>query len=147
MRLAIQAARFSVRLGGAAIGAVIVDGSSRVIAQGYSMVRPYCDPTAHAETTAIRQAARRMGRFQLPDLVLYSTLEPCSMCLAACTWANLGAVVFGADGTVAPSGYFDRLNYCAVAQAAGTRRDGTGSPLPVRSGVLFEEAAALFAAA
>lgn len=144
---AIAAAHFSASLGGAAIGAVIVDRSGRVIAEGHSTVGPCCDPTAHAETSAIRLAARRLGRSHMPDLALYSTLEPCSMCLAACTWANLGAVVFGADGTVAPSSYFDRRNYCAVAHAAETRRDGARTPLPIRSGVLFEETAALLRAA
>ncbi|MGH2712860.1 MAG: deaminase [Thermoleophilaceae bacterium] len=44
----------------------------------------------HAETNAIRMAAKKLGRFHLPDCTLYSTLEPCSMCLGACTWAGLG---------------------------------------------------------
>ncbi|MGB7587582.1 MAG: nucleoside deaminase [Solirubrobacterales bacterium] len=146
MELAIGVAHASVNRGGAAIGAVIVDRRGRLIAEGHSMVAPLCDPTAHAETGAIRMAALRVGRFHLPDLVLYSTLEPCSMCLAACVWANLGAVIFGADGTVTSGDYYDRRNYCAVSHARETRRDASQTPLPIRGRVLLEETAALLGA-
>lgn len=143
MRLAIRAAHVSVGLGGAPIGAVVVDRAGETIADGYSLVAHRRDPTAHAETSAIRLAAARTGRFHLGDLVLYSTLEPCAMCLAASVWANLAAVVFGADSSVAPEEYYDRFDYCAVSHAEGTRRDVTRTPLPVRGHVLFEECAAL----
>ena len=82
MRLAITAAHRAAQSGGAAIGAVIVDRQGAVVAEGHSLVAPECDPTSHAEINAIRMAARRLGRFHLPDCTLYSTLEPCSMCLA-----------------------------------------------------------------
>jgi tRNA(Arg) A34 adenosine deaminase TadA len=143
MRHAIEAARVAAASGGPAIGAAIVDLHCRVIARGYRLVEACCDPTAHAETTAIRSAAARMGRFHLPDLVLYCTLEPCSMCLGACAWACLGGVVFGTDGTLAPADCFDRVNYCALEQAEDARRDGDRARLFVRGHVLLEETAAL----
>jgi guanine deaminase len=145
MRLAIEAAHRAAKLGGAAIGAVAVDLAGRPVSQGYSMVVPRCDPTAHAEMTAIRAAAATLGPFHLPDLVLYSTLEPCSMCLGACTWAALAGVVFGADRTVTSIDYYDQLSYCALERAKYTRRDGHGDPLFVLGGVLFEATAALLA--
>ncbi len=143
MRLAIKAARVSVGLGGAPIGAVLVDDAGAAVAKGYSLVAPRRDPTAHAEMSAIRLAAGRRGRFHLSDLVLYSTLEPCSMCLGACAWASLGAVVFGADGNAAPAEYYDRVDYCAVCHAEGALRDGVRTPLPIRGRVLFGETATL----
>lgn len=143
MRLAIRAARRSVDLGGAAIGAVIVDPAGVPVACGYSLVAPTCDPTAHAEVMAIRRASARLRRFHLPDLVLYSTLEPCSMCLGACAWAALGGVVFAADGKCTPIEYYDQHSYRACARAKCSRRDGRGDPLFVLDGVLRDTAAAL----
>jgi tRNA(Arg) A34 adenosine deaminase TadA len=146
MKMAITAARHSKALGGAAIGAVIVDSSGALVGSGHSLVGPRCDPLAHAETAAIEAAVKRVGRFHLPDLVLYCTLEPCSMCLGACAWAGLGGVVFGADGTVAPMAYYDRVDYRAVEHARKARRDGDRAPLFVRGRVLFEQASALLGA-
>lgn len=143
MRLAIAAAHRAAELGGAAIGAVIVDRGGVPVAHGYSLVAPSCDPTAHAEVMAIRRASAKLGRFHLPDLVLYSTLEPCSMCLGACTWAALGGVVFGAGGEATPISYYDQRSYCARERAKRSRRDGRGDPLRVLGGVLRDATAAL----
>ncbi len=143
MRLAVAVARDAARKGGAAIGAVIVDREGEVVAEGHSLVGPDHDPTSHAEINAIRMAAKKLGRFHLPDCTLYSTWEPCSMCLGACAWAGLGEVVFGADGSVAPLEYFDQVDYSALRASRNARRDGDRRPLMVQGRVLFDETAQL----
>jgi tRNA(Arg) A34 adenosine deaminase TadA len=145
MGLAIREARRAEELGGAPIGAVIVDADDRLVGKGHSLVGVRRDPLAHAELGAIGETARKTGRFHLPDHVLYCTLEPCSMCLGACAWAGLGGVFFGADGSVAPQGLYDRVHYSAVEQARDSRRDGDREPLYVRGRVCFDEAARLLA--
>jgi tRNA(Arg) A34 adenosine deaminase TadA len=143
MRLAIQAARRAAEKGGASIGAVIVDADGALIAEGHSLVAPDCDPTSHAEMNAIRAATKKLGRFHLPECTLYSTLEPCSMCLGATAWAGLGEVVFGADGTVTPGHYYDQVGYSALRASRNARRDGDRRPLLIQGQVLLNETAAL----
>jgi tRNA(adenine34) deaminase len=143
MRLAIQAARRAAQKGGASIGAVIIDAEGALVGEGHSLVAPDCDPISHAEVNAIRAATKRLGRFHLPDCTLYSTLEPCSMCLGATAWAGLGEVVFGADGSVTPERYYDRVDYCAIRASRDARRDGDRQPLLIQGRVLFDETALL----
>jgi len=79
---------------GGPFGAVIVkDGE--VIARGHNRVVRAKDPTAHAEIVAIRRASKKLGRFDLSDCEIYSTCEPCPMCLAAILWAKIPRVYFG----------------------------------------------------
>jgi tRNA(adenine34) deaminase len=143
MRLAIQAARRAAGYGGASIGAVIIDAEGALVSEGHSLVAPDCDPTSHAEINAIRTAAKKLRRFHLPECTLYSTLEPCSMCLGATAWAGLGEVVFGADGSVTPERYYDQVGYCAIRASRNARRDGDRQPLLIQGGVLLNETASL----
>lgn len=97
MKLAIKAAIDSKAKGGVAIGAVIVDEmAGKVIAVGGSQVGLTKDPTAHAEINCIRAAAKLRNSDDLFGLTLYSTLEPCHMCLSASAWARIQYVFFGA---------------------------------------------------
>ena len=97
MNLAIEIAVDSQSKGGVAIGAVLVDSASgEVIATGGSNVGVTNDPTAHAEINCIRSAAKLAGSDDLYNLTLYSTLEPCHMCLSASAWARISNVYFGA---------------------------------------------------
>ena len=96
MKQAIEVAKHTKRTGGVAIGAVLVDRAGQVVAAGGSLVGLTHDPTAHAEINAIRNAARRFETDDLYDLVLYSTLEPCHMCLSAAAWARVSELYFGA---------------------------------------------------
>ncbi|HUD11123.1 MAG TPA: nucleoside deaminase [Candidatus Saccharimonadia bacterium] len=97
MQLAIDAAVRGKHGGGAAIGAVVVDSSSgKVIAQGASMVGPMKDPTAHAEINCIRAAAKMLATDDLFACTLFSTVEPCHMCLSASAWARIPRLFFGA---------------------------------------------------
>ena len=88
MREAIQLANASVRRGGGPFGAVIVkDGA--IIAGSSNSVTIDNDPTAHAEVNTIRQACRKLGTFDLSDCVIYTSCEPCPMCLGAIYWARI----------------------------------------------------------
>lgn len=109
MQIAIEVAHSSTKDGGAAIGALLVDGATGdVLATGESVVGPTHDPTAHAEVNAIRRAAQMRGDDDLHDTILYSTLEPCHMCLSAAAWAHIGRVVFGAyKADIHRDSYFD----------------------------------------
>src|SRR6202161_3671178 len=95
MQLAIRLATENVRTGeGGPFGAVIVkDGE--VVATGVNRVTSANDPTAHAEVNAIRAACNALGTFQLPGCVLYTSCEPCPMCLGAIYWVRLDSVYFG----------------------------------------------------
>lgn len=90
--VALSKERMQANLGGP-FGAVIVrDGV--VIAEGWNEVTSALDPTAHAEVTAIRRACQAVGDFSLEGATLYSSCEPCPMCLAATYWARIGRLVF-----------------------------------------------------
>lgn len=79
-------------------GASIYDTvSGKLIAQAYDTVIKECDPTAHGEVNAIRQATRKRQQLSLRGCVLYSTCEPCPMCMSACIWAEVDTVVYGAS--------------------------------------------------
>ena len=94
MRGAIAAAEQAVASGGVAIGAVLVDRTTgEIVARGGSMVGPTKDPTAHAEVNAIREAAQKFHTDDLYGLALYSTLEPCHMCLSAAAWARIRSAI------------------------------------------------------
>ena len=94
MREAILLADESVRNGGGPFGAVIVkDGE--IIAGSSNSVTLDNDPTAHAEVNSIRQACRKLGTFDLSGTVIYSSCEPCPMCLGAIYWARISRIYYG----------------------------------------------------
>lgn len=78
---------------GGPFGAVIVK-DDEIIARGFNQVVACCDPTAHAEIVAIRAAAKKLNNFDLSGCVIYTSAEPCPMCLAAIYWARLDAIYF-----------------------------------------------------
>ena len=78
---------------GGPFGAVIVS-DGKIIGEGWNLVVPNCDPTAHAEVLAIRAACAATGRFHLPEATLYASSEPCPMCLSAAYWAKISRIVF-----------------------------------------------------
>ena len=94
MREAIRLADESVKNGGGPFGAVIVkDGE--IIAGSANRVTLDNDPTAHAEVNTIRQACRKLGTFDLSDCVIYTSCEPCPMCLGAIYWAHIKCIYYG----------------------------------------------------
>lgn len=80
---------------GGPFGAVIVDKQGNVIANGNNKVLLEKDPTAHAEITAIREACKKINTYDLSDYILYTSCEPCPMCLSAMIWANINEVYYG----------------------------------------------------
>jgi guanine deaminase len=81
---------------GGAFGAVIVDQDGRIIGEGMNQVVGQNDPTWHAEMEAIRSACAAIKKFKLDGCILYTSSEPCPMCLATSYWANLDGIFYGA---------------------------------------------------
>lgn len=106
MRQAIALAVENVKNGGGPFGAVIVkDGN--VVAKGANRVTLNNDPTAHAEVCAIREACLKLGTFDLSGCVIYTSCEPCPMCLGAIYWAHLDKIYYGANQLDAAEVDFD----------------------------------------
>jgi len=96
---------------GGPFGSVIVS-EGIIIGKGHNMVTSTNDPTAHAEIVAIRNACKTVDTFHLPNAVLYTSCEPCPMCLAAIYWANFKSVYYCADGSdAARIGFNDKFIY------------------------------------
>lgn len=107
MRRAIELSRHAIESGdGGPFGAVIVR-ENRIVGEGWNRVLVSNDPTAHAEVVAIRHACQNLGTFQLKECTLYTSCEPCPMCLAAAFWARLGRVYFANDCNDAKAAGFD----------------------------------------
>jgi tRNA(Arg) A34 adenosine deaminase TadA len=140
MREAIRLSLEKMRRGaGGPFGAVIVR-QGKVIARGWNKVTSANDPTAHAEVVAIRAACRKLGAFHLGDCELYTSCEPCPMCLSAIYWARLRRVYFGnTRHEAARIGFDDEFLYREVARPLGKRR------IPMKQ-LLHDEARAAFRA-
>lgn len=107
MRAAIALAAEHMRAkDGGPFGAVITRGDS-IVARGWNKVTSTNDPTAHAEVTAIRSAATALNTFVLGGCVLYTSCEPCPMCLGAAYWARVDRIVFAATRADAAAIGFD----------------------------------------
>ena len=108
---AVRIAVENVRNGGGPFGAVIVrDG--KIVAEGVNRVTASLDPTAHAEIQAIRKACRELGTFSLEGCVLYTSCEPCPMCLSAIYWARIDRIFYACTRDDAEkAGFSDRLIY------------------------------------
>jgi tRNA(adenine34) deaminase len=133
MRTAIEEAGLALRHDDVPVGAVVVH-AGEVVGAGHNERERRQDPTAHAETLALRRAAERLGTWRLLDTTLYVTLEPCAMCAGAIVLARVARVVFG---TADPK-----------AGAAGSVLDVLAEPRlnhrpAVEGGVLAAECAAL----
>lgn len=104
----IDLASANVASGGGPFGAlIVVTETGEVVATGVNRVTHDLDPTAHAEVSAIRAACQAVGDFTLAGHTLYTSCEPCPLCLAAALWARLDRVVFSADRDDAAEGGFD----------------------------------------
>ena len=95
MKLAVEEAREGIRNGeGGPFGSVIVkDGE--IVGRGHNQVLKNNDPTCHGEVCAIRDACSRLGTYDLSGCIIYTTGEPCHMCLCACMWANIEKIYYG----------------------------------------------------
>ncbi len=140
MQQAIDLATANVTSGqGGPFGCVIVR-NGEVIATGTNCVTSHNDPTAHAEVTAIRAACQKLASFQLAECEVYTSCEPCPMCMAALYWARVAAVYYGNTAADAASiGFDDDFLYQELKKPLGDRL------LPIRP-LLRKEAFASFAA-
>jgi len=112
MHRAIELARLGMNSGaGGPFGAVVVkDGE--IIGEGFNRVVATCDPTAHGEVVAIRDACSRIGHFSLEGCEIHTTGEPCPMCLGAIHWARIGRIHYGFSiADAATIGFDDREFY------------------------------------
>ncbi len=122
LREAIKAAEKGMKSGkGGPFGAVIVK-EGKIIARGCNQVTSQNDPTRHAEVDAIRKACKKLKSFELKDCIIYSSCEPCPMCLGAIYWARPKALIFAADRfRAAKSGFDDEFIYKEVPLPVGKR--------------------------
>lgn len=137
MRHAIALAVENVKNGGGPFGAVVVR-NGEIVATGVNRVTPDNDPTAHAEVKAIRAACTKLGTFDLSGCVIYSSCEPCPMCLGAIYWAHIDKIYYGANQHDAAAVNFDdSFIYRELELPVGKRRK------PVEN-ILHNEALAPF---
>jgi guanine deaminase len=126
MRRAIKLSCESVEAGGGPFGAVIVS-KRRIVGEGVNKVVPSADPTAHAEIVAIRMACQTLETNVLDGATIYSTCEPCPMCLGAIWWARISEIVYAnSRRDAALIGFDDEAIYKEVAAPLQNRK------LPIR---------------
>ena len=109
---AISLSKLSIDAGSSPFGAVIVDKNGNIIGEGHNRVVLDNDPTAHGEVMAIRNACKNINSFDLSGCILYTSCEPCPMCLNAAKWANIAEIYYAADRYDAENiGFRDRVFY------------------------------------
>jgi len=123
MQRAIELGLENVRAGQGGPFAAVVVHEGRIVAEGANRVTATNDPTAHAEVVAIRNACAALGSFQLDDCEIYTTCEPCPMCLGAIYWARPARVYYGCTKEdAAAAGFDDSLIYEQIATPHAARR-------------------------
>ncbi len=139
MRKAIDLALANVKNGGGPFGAVIVkDGD--IVATGVNRVTASNDPTAHAEVNAIRAACQALGTFTLEGCDIYSTCEPCPMCLGAIYWAHIDRLYYACNKIdAADAGFDDSFIYKELELPADERRLKAETLIPEEAKRIFEE--------
>jgi guanine deaminase len=112
MQYAVDLAVENVRSGKGGPFAAIVVRNGEIIAEGANHVTTWNDPTAHAEVVAIREACKKLGTFQLDDCEVYTTCEPCPMCMGAIYWARPKVVYYAChQADAADAGFDDQFIY------------------------------------
>jgi len=123
------AAQYSAKGDNGPFGAIVVC-QDKIVGEGWNRVVETHDPTAHAEIIAIREACSHLGRHDLSDCVMYSSCEPCPMCLAAIYWAHIPTYYYACTREDArKAGFDDEFIYRELAQKPEARRV-KGIPLP-----------------
>jgi len=139
MEQAIELAVENVLSGGGPFGALVVK-NNEIVATGVNLVTRNNDPTAHAEVVAIRAACQILGNFQLTGCEIYTSSEPCPMCLGAIYWARPDAYYFACNrGIAAEAGFDDALIYSEMGLAPGQRSTPGYCVLPEAGLRVFEE--------
>ena len=138
MELAIEKAYEGIRNGQAPFGACIVK-ADQIIAIEHNIVWREKDPTAHAEVVAIGQACKKLDTILLEGAVIYSTTEPCPMCFAACHWARISCIVYGASIQDAAAAGFNELMI-----SNNKLKQETSSPISITAGFMDDTCRQLF---
>lgn len=122
LRRAIQLATDNVNSGqGGPFGSVVVH-NGEIVGEGANHVTRDLDPTAHAEIVAIREACKKLGRFDLKGCTVYASSEPCPMCLSAIYWSRADALYFAASHhDAAKAGFSDTFLYQQIPLSIGER--------------------------
>ncbi len=140
LRRAIALATENARSGSGGPFAAVIVRDGRIVGEGVNTVTTTHDPTAHGEVNAIRAACKALGTFTLEGCELYTSCQPCPMCLAASYWARLDVIYYGASDTdAARAGFDDAFLY------AEFRKDQPDRKLPAMQ-LLADEAWSSFAA-
>jgi tRNA(Arg) A34 adenosine deaminase TadA len=140
LRRAIVLAIQNVDIAGGGPFAAVIVRDGKIVGEGVNTVTGSNDPTAHGEVNAIRAACTALGTFTLAGCELYTSCEPCPMCLAACYWARLDAIYYGASAAdAARAGFDDAFLYDEF------RKDQAARALPATQ-LLGDDAWASFAA-
>jgi tRNA(Arg) A34 adenosine deaminase TadA len=139
MLKAIALSKKNIDKGGGPFGAVVVkDGI--IISTGVNRVTAHNDPTAHAEVNAIRKAARKLGTFNLSGCEIYTSCEPCPMCLGAIYWAHIDKIYYGNTKTDAAAiGFDDSFIYDELKQEITQRKVKIVQLLPQKAMEAFEK--------
>ncbi len=141
MRIAIEEAYAGDRTPGAGeVGCCIVRGSELLV-RGHNEAELRHDPTAHAEIVCLRKLGEKLQTMDFSGCTLYSTLQPCSMCAAACVWAGIQRVVYGAGRGDVNADYFDARHLNAIDLIADAYRED----ITIVGEVLAAECARLYA--
>jgi len=139
MRKAINLSIKNVKRGGGPFGAIIAK-EGQVISSGVNLVTKNNDPTAHAEIQAIRKAARRLGTFNLSGCEIFTSCEPCPMCLGAIYWAHLDKIYYGNNKTDAKNiGFDDSFIYDELKLNLADRKISVTRLLPDEAICAFED--------
>jgi len=133
MRQALAAAREAEDRGEVPVGTCVVQDDQLIAVSG-NRTRTDCDPTAHAEIVALREAAGKLGNYRLADVAVYSTIEPCAMCAGALIQARVKSLIYGARDERAGAVH-SRFQICDT--------DFLNHRIEVREGVLEDECRAL----
>ena len=136
MRVALAEARAGLAAGEVPVGAVVVVGDV-IVGQAHNAPIGLVDPSAHAEVLALREAARKIGNYRLPDATLFATLEPCPMCCGAMIQARLARVVYGAPDPRA--GAIESLYRLLDDPRLNHRVEARGGVLAEECGALLRE--------
>jgi tRNA(Arg) A34 adenosine deaminase TadA len=140
LRRAIVLAIENVEIGGGGPFAAVVVREGKIVGEGVNTVTAGNDPTAHGEVNAIRAACKKLSTFSLAGCELYTSCQPCPMCLAACYWARLDSIYYGASAAdAARAGFDDAFLYDEF------RKDQPERALPATQ-LLADEAWSAFAA-
>ena len=144
LRMAIEASRAGMERGdGGPFGCVVVK-DDKVVGTGNNRVTSTNDPTAHAEVVAIRDACKNLGDFQLIGCTIYTSCEPCPMCLGAIYWARPDRIVFAANRMdAAEVGFDDQLIYDELPLPVSERRIPTQQALQNEGVEVFRDWAKL----